>query len=176
MKYIIHNIWKGNAPPKGRGNPYFIVISKEGRLRDLPRQSSEVTDSSPDESEIGMTRINGSPLLNMRDGPHGRISANSFAMANGLVTLIQKSSVSLCEISENSVVKKLKTHRTQREYRERRVIYTLFPIKTFGQYSTETVRMQEEKPMMVEWSIRMPDCHPGRTCSDQSIGSRRIEL
>ena len=176
MKYIIHHIWKGNAPPKGRGNPYFIVISKEGRLRDLLQQSSEVTDSSPDESEFGMTRAQGSPLLNMRDGPHGRISANSLAMDNGLVTLIQKSSVSLCEIPENSVVKKLKPHRTQREYRERRVIYTLFPIKTFGKYCTVYVRKQEEKPMMEEWSIRMPDYHPERSCSDQSIGRRRIEL
>nr|WP_320023635.1 hypothetical protein [uncultured Draconibacterium sp.] len=166
MKYIIHNIWKGNAPPKGRGNPYFIVISKEGRLRDLLQQSSAVTDSSPDESEFGMTRAKGSPLLNMRDGPHGRISANSLAMDNGLVTLIQKSSVSLCEISENFVVKKLKSHRTQRKYRERRVIYILFPIKTFGQYCTVYVRMQEEKPMMEEWNIRMPDCHPERTCPD----------
>ncbi len=176
MKYIIHNIWKGNAPPKGRGNPYFIVISKEGRLRDLLQQSSEVTDSSPDESEFGMTRINGSPLLNMRDGPHGRISANSLAMDNGLVTLIQKSSVSLCVYSALSAVKEKNTTERVLHTRHNRAIYVQNLTKAFRQYCTVYVRMQEEKPMMEEWSIRMPDCHPERTCSDQSIGSRRIEL
>ena len=41
------------------------------------------------------TKLLRMPLLNMRDGPRGRAPATRFAMVNGLVTLIQKSSVSL---------------------------------------------------------------------------------
>jgi hypothetical protein len=141
VKYNLHNTWKGNAPPGGKGNPYFIVISKEGRLRDLLQQSSTVTDSSPDESGFGMTKgTEGQLLLNMRDGftrhaqqdgftrqaqrdgPRGRAPANSLALANGLVTLNQKTSVSLCGCSVNSVVKKLKPQRKPGSHRERREI------------------------------------------------------
>ncbi|WP_320111177.1 hypothetical protein [Draconibacterium orientale] len=140
MKYNLHNTWKGNAPPGEEGNPFSTVISKEGRLRDLLQQSSTVTDSSPDESGFGMTRMIGGGLRNMRDGftrhaqqdgftrqaqrdgPRGRAPANSLTLANGLVTLNQKTSVSLCGCSVNSVVKKLKPQRKPGSHRERREI------------------------------------------------------
>ncbi|WP_319479813.1 hypothetical protein [uncultured Draconibacterium sp.] len=164
MKYNIHNIWKGNAPPKEEGNPFSTVISKEGRLRDLQQQSSTVTDSSPDESGFGMTRMIGGGLLNMRDGPRGRAPAIRFVRVNGLVTL-NKPSVPLCGFSVDSVVKQKINHKERGEDTENTENYTLNPTKAFRQYCTGNVRLQEEKPMrnigMVEyWSIRMLDCHP----------------
>ncbi|WP_319230940.1 hypothetical protein [Draconibacterium orientale] len=57
-----------------------------------------------------------------RDGPRGRAPANSLALANGLVTLNQKTSVSLCGCSVNSVVKKLKPQRKPGSHREHREI------------------------------------------------------
>lgn len=144
MKYNIHNIWKGNAPPVGRENPCFTVISKEGRLRDLLPQSSKVTDSSPDESGFGMTSTEGRQLLNMRDGPRGRAPANRFAMVDGLVTL-NKSSVPLCGFSVDSVVKGRINHKERGEDTENTENYTLNPTKAFREYCTEDVRMQEER-------------------------------
>ena len=151
MNNNIHNISKGKAPPGEKGYPYFSVISKEGRLRDLLLQSSEVTDSSPDESGFGMTKTRGMLLLNMRDGPRGRAPAIRFAMGNGLVTLTKKSSVSLCVHSALSAVKE-NTTETAQHTRPNRVIYTQNPTKTFrrncipnSRDKLENGRLQEEK-------------------------------
>jgi hypothetical protein len=48
--------------------------------------------------------INGTLLLNMRDGPRGRAPAIRFATVYGLVTLTKNPSVALCVSSATSVV------------------------------------------------------------------------
>ncbi len=185
MKYNIHNIWKGNAPPvESRETrpewrvqsivhnvfPHLacpVLLSGGGNLPDQPagvRRTKGVTRSSKLEA---CSFFKGSPLLNMRDGPRGRAPANSLAMANGLVTLNQPS-VSLCGFSMDSVVKR-NNHKERGENTEHTAVYALHPTKAFRQYCTGNVRMQEEKPMMEEWNSRMPDCHPERTCLDRSM-------
>jgi len=169
VKYNIHNIWKGNAPPVesrverselkiGSGQipvdsigitrpewrvqsivqnvfPHLacpVLLSGGGNLPDQPagvRRTKGVTRSSKLEA---CSFFNGSPLLNMRDGPRGRAPANSLAMANGLVTLNQqKSSVSLCVYSVLSAVKNKNTTERALHTRHNRAIYALYPTKAF---------------------------------------------
>jgi len=154
VNYIIHNISKGKAPPRGRGNPLRISQSYchlEGGIAcpefsGTERSATAELESYRFLSAFGMTKMTGGQLLlNMRDGPRGRAPAIRFAMVYGLVTLNKKSSVPLCEISVDSVVKKFSPQRKQGRHREHRAIYELNPTKTFRDYCTEDVRLQEEK-------------------------------
>lgn len=148
MKYNIHNIWKGNAPPEESRDTRLewreqsIVQNVFPHLGGNVRRTKGVTRSSKLEA---CNFFNGSPLLNMRDGPRGRAPANSYAMANGLVTLNkQKSSVPLCGFSVNSVVKHKINHKERGEDTENTENYTLNPTKAFRDYCTVYVRLQEE--------------------------------
>ncbi len=141
MKYNIHNIWKGNAPPvESRETrpewrvesivqnvfPHLacpVLLSGGGNVR----RTKGVTRSLKLEA---CSFFNGSPLLNMRDGPRGRAPANSLAMANGLVTL-NKPSVSLCVYSVLSAVKNKNTTERALHTRHNRAIYALYPTKAF---------------------------------------------
>ncbi|WP_321347519.1 hypothetical protein [uncultured Draconibacterium sp.] len=87
----------------------------------------------------------------MRDGPRGRAPATRFAMGYGLVTLIQKSSVSLCVHSALSAVKE-KTTEIAQHIRANRVIFTQNPTTAFryncipnSRDKLENGRLQEEK-------------------------------
>ena len=132
MNYNIHNIWKGNAPPKEEGNPLWGDPSccHFDPSADGEKSVSVELNSNRFLTAFGMTRTNGSPLLNMRDGPRGRAPAIRFAMGNGLVTLNQKSSV-LCGFSVHSVVKRKINHGECGEDTENTENYTLNPTKAF---------------------------------------------
>ena len=154
MKYNIHNIWKGNAPPNTRQK----VKGK--------RQKACSSETFYFELFTFSLIFKGRQLLNMRDGPRGRAPAMRFAMANELVTL-NKSSVPLCGFSVDSVVKR-KNHKERGEDTENTENYTLNPTKAFREYCTEDVRMQEERNM-----LEVENSKAGRN-PDRSVGGLRI--
>jgi len=122
---FIHN-GKGNAPP-GEKTILGRVVQSYCHFEGGTTEKSATAELKSYRFlsrvlGIGMTSTGGMPLLNMRDGPRGRAPATRFAMVSGLVTLIQKSSVPLCEISVDSVVEKFKPQRTQSRHREHGVI------------------------------------------------------
>jgi len=136
----LHN-GKGNAPPEEKTILGRVVQSYchfEGGTTE--KSATAELKSYRFLIAFGMTSTGGTQLLNMRDGPRGRAPAIRFAMVSGLVTRIQKSSVPLCEISVDSVVKKFLPQRTQSRHREHRVIYTLIPTKEFRTHCTEDGR------------------------------------
>ncbi len=139
MNNNIHNICKGKAPP-GESRVQSIVQNVFPLLGGNVRRTKGVTCNL---QLATCSFFNGTLLLNMRDGPRGRAPATRFAMGYGLVTLIQKSSVSLCAFSVSSVV--LKTMEEEKRTRHNRVIYTQNPTRTFRTNCTEDGRLQEEK-------------------------------
>ncbi len=141
MNNNIHNICKGKAPP-GESRVQSIVQNVFPLLGGNVRRTKGVTCNL---QLATCSFFNGTLLLNMRDGPRGRAPATRFAMGYGLVTLIQKSSVSLCVHSASSAVKKFLPQRKQRSHREHRVIYTHNPTTAFRTNCTEDGRLQEEK-------------------------------
>ncbi|AHW61703.1 hypothetical protein SAMN05444285_10915 [Draconibacterium orientale] len=163
MKYNIHNIWKGNAPPIKRQKlrpikSDEIPIEASGAKGKRQKACSLWLEACSSNtfyfflSTFSLTL--GQLLLNMRDGftrhaqrdgPRGRAPAIRFAPANGFVTLNQKSSVSLCVYSALSAVKNKNTTERALHTRHNRAIYAPNPTKAFRHYCTGNVRMQEEK-------------------------------
>jgi len=159
---FIHN-GKGNAPPEERQK------AKSKRQKACSTETFSFV-------LFPFSLTSGMRLLNMRDGPRGRAPATRFAMVNGLVTLIQKSSVSLCVHSVNSAVKKERNHgETQRSHREGRAINALIPTKEFRTHCTENGRCRRillvgSLSVQSQLAVR----HPERTCPDRIVGSRRM--
>lgn len=164
MKYNIHNIRKGNAPPKTR--QWAKGKRQKFKVQRLKACGLQLAACSSNTFYFFLSTFSltlGQQLLNMRDwftrhaqrdGPRGRAPANSLAMANGLVTL-NKPSVSLCVHSALSAVKNKNTTERAMHTRHNRAIYALHPTKAFRQYCTGNVRMQEEKSMMEDLNIRI---------------------
>ena len=146
MNNNIHNICKGKAPP-GEKESFGRIFQSYCHFNGGTTEKSVSAEQKSNRflTAFGMTSTGGQLLLNMRDGPRGRAPATRFAMGYGLVTLIQKSSVSLCVHSASSAVKKFLPQRKQRSHREHRVIYTHNPTTAFRTNCTEDGRLQEEK-------------------------------
>ena len=155
MKYNIHNISKGNAPPiirqKAKGKRQkFKVQRLEACGLQLEACSSNtfyffLSTFSLTLGQLLLNRRDGFTRHAQRDGPRGRAPAIRFAPANGFVTLNQKSSVSLCVYSALSAVKNKNTTERALHTRHNRAIYAPNPTKAFRHYCTGNVRMQEEK-------------------------------
>lgn len=162
MKYNIHNIRKGNAPPIKRQKAKGKRQKAEGKRQKFKVQRLEacglqleacssntfyffLSTFSLTLGQLLLNRRDGFTRHAQRDGPRGRAPAIRFAPANGLVTLNQKSSVSLCVYSALSAVKEKNTTETVLHTRHNRAIYAPNPTKAFRHYCTGNVRMQEEK-------------------------------
>ncbi len=122
----MHNISKGNAPPGEKQKTCSLQLA-------------------------ACSFFIGRLLLNMRDGPRGRAPAIRFAMVNGLVTLNQKFSVSLCVHSALSAVKEKNTMEVALHTGHNRENYAQNPTKEFRTHCIPKARdLQEEKPVMEE--------------------------
>lgn len=140
MNDNIHYISKGKAPP-GEWRVQSIVQNVFPHLGGNVRRTKGVTCNL---QLAACSFFNGTLLLNMRDGPRSREPAIRYITEDGVpVTHNKKSSAVLCAFSVSSVVNK--TMEGQKCTRHHRAIYTQNPTKTFRDYCTAYVRLQEEK-------------------------------